>query len=150
MEKSLILIKPDAVCKKVMGEIISQFERENLKIVALKMIFLDKEKAEGFYKVHKGKYFFDELIRFMNTAPSCAMVIEGENAVLKSREIIGARIPNEAKQGTIRQKFGSDGRRNIVHASDSLENAEIEINFFFTKKEIYSYNEIDWLNSTPG
>lgn len=149
MEKSLILIKPDAVCKKLIGETIKYFEKNNLKIVALKMFFFNEEQAKNFYKVHKDKHFFDGLVAFMITAPCIAMVVEGKNAIFKCREIIGARSPKEAIVGTIRKDLASDGRRNIVHASDSKETASYEINFFFSEKEIYKYSKKNWLNSQP-
>lgn len=150
MERSLVIIKPDGICKKLIGEVIKKFEDEGFKIRAMKMLQLTKEKAEEFYQVHRDKYFFSGLIKFMLTAPSIVMVVEGENAIKRIRDIIGARVPSEAEKGTIRRNFGADGRRNIVHGSDSLETAEFEINCFFKPEEIYQYNEEDWLNSEPG
>ena len=148
--KTVVLVKPDAVGKKVAGEVITRFEREGLKIVAMKMIFFDKEKAEEFYKVHREKHFFPGLIRFMTRCPSVAMIVEGENAVLRVREIIGERVPHEASEGTIRRDLASDGRRNIVHGSDSPETAKKEMACLFSPQEVYSYNEKDWLDSEPG
>ena len=150
MERSLVIIKPDGICKKVVGEIIKRFETEGFKIRAIKMVQLTKENAEKFYQVHRDKYFFPGLIKFMLTAPSVVMIVEGENAVNRIRDMIGARVPSEAERGTIRGDFGADGRRNIVHGSDSLETAEFEINCLFSPEEIYSYNDKDWLNSEPG
>ena len=150
MERSLVIIKPDGVCRGVIGEVIRKFETEGFRVRAMKMVRLTKEKAEEFYAVHKDKYFFPGLIKFMLTAPSVVMVVEGENAVSRIRNIIGARVPSEAGKGTIRRDFGADGRRNIVHGSDSRETAEFEINCFFAPDEILSYKEEDWLNSEPG
>ncbi len=150
VERSLVIIKPDGVCKKVMGKIIKRFEDEGFKILAMKMIKFSREKAEEFYQVHKEKYFFPGLIKFILSAPSVAMVVEGENAVNRIRDIIGARVPSEAEKGTIRGNFGADGRRNIVHGSDSSKTAEFEINCLFNPEEIYFYNDEDWLNSEPG
>ena len=150
MERSLVIIKPDGVCKRVVGEVVRRFEKEGFKIRAMKMTQLTKEKAEEFYAVHKEQYFFPGLIKFMLTAPSVVMVVEGENAIKRVRDMIGARVPKEAEKGTIRGDFGADGRRNIVHSSDSKETAEFEINCFFKPDEILSYNEEDWLNSEPG
>ena len=150
MERSLVIIKPDGVCKKMVGEIIKRFENEGFKIRAMKMIQLTREKAEEFYQVHRNKAFFPGLIKFMLTAPSVVMVVEGENAIKRIRDMIGARVPSEAEPGTVRKDFGTDGRRNIVHGSDSLETAEFEINCLFRPEEIFQYNEEDWLNSEPG
>ena len=150
MERTVVLIKPDAVGKKLVGEVIVRFEKEGFKIVALKMVFLNKEKAEKFYKVHKGKNFFPGLIQFMTRTPSLVMVVEGEDAIHRVREIIGERVPQEAKEGTIRRDLASDGRRNIVHGSDSEETVEEEISCLFSPEEIYSYNEGNWLDSEPG
>ena len=150
IERTVVLVKPDAVGKKLVGEVIVRFEREGFKIVAMKMVFLNKEEAEKFYKVHKGKDFFPGLIKFMTRTPSVAMIVEGENAVRRVREIIGERVPREAKEGTIRRDLASDGRRNIVHGSDSRETVKEEISSLFSPEEIYSYNEEDWLDSEPG
>jgi len=150
MERTLVVIKPDGVCRKVIGEIIRKFEVEGFRICALKMLHLTREKVEEFYQVHKNSHFFPGLIKFMLTAPCVIMVVEGENAITRVRDLIGARVPSEAKEGTIRREFGADGRRNIVHGSDSRETAEFEINCFFSPDEIFSYKEEDWLNSEPG
>ena len=147
MERSLVIIKPDGVCKRAAGEIIKRFESEGFRIRAMKMIQLTKEKAEEFYKVHKNSAFFPGLIKFMLAAPSVGMVIEGKDAIKRIRDMIGARVPSEAGEGTIRRDFGADGRRNVVHGSDSKETAEFEINCLFSPEEILSYNEEDWLNS---
>lgn len=150
MERSLVIIKPDGVCKGVAGEIIKRFESEGFKIRAMKMVQLTREKAEEFYRVHRDRHFFPGLIKFMLTAPSVILVVEGKNVIKRIRCMIGARVPSEAEKGTVRADFGADGRRNIVHGSDSKENAEFEIGCLFTAKEIYSYNDGDWLNSEPG
>jgi len=150
LQRTLILIKPDGVCKGLIGEIIKRLEDEKFKIVALKMVWLDERKAKEFYQPHQGKDFFSGLIDFMITAPCVAMVAEGRNAIRRVRELIGERVPREAKMGSIRGDFGSDGRRNIVHGSDSLSSIKKEIECFFTSNEIFSYEKEDWLNSEPG
>jgi len=144
------LIKPDGVCKRLIGEILRRIESEGFKIVALKMIRPEQEKIEEFYEPHKGKPFFSGLVKFMLTAPCVVMVVEGENAVRRVRELIGDRVPAEATKGSIRGDFGSDGKRNVVHGSDSLDSARREISCFFSSKEIFFYGENDWLNSEPG
>jgi len=145
VERTLILIKPDGVCKRLIGEVIRRVEREGFKIVALKMVKPDQAKIEEFYKPHQGKPFFPGLIRFMLTAPCVAAVAEGKNVVKRVRELIGERVPAEASPGSIRGEFGFDGRKNIVHGSDSLNSAEREINCFFSPQEIFSYHQEDWL-----
>jgi len=144
------LIKPDGVCKRLIGEILRRIESEGFKIVALKMIRPEQEKIEEFYEPHKGKPFFSGLVKFMLTAPCVVMVVEGKNAVRRVRELIGDRVPAEATKGSIRGDFGSDGKRNVVHGSDSLDSARREISCFFSSKEIFFYDENDWLNSEPG
>ncbi len=144
------MIKPDGVCKRLIGEILRRIESEGFKIVALKMIRPEQEKIEEFYEPHKGKPFFSGLVKFMLTAPCVVMVVEGENAVRRVRELIGDRVPAEATKGSIRGDFGSDGKRNVVHGSDSLDSARREISCFFSSKEIFFYGENDWLNSEPG
>ena len=143
-EKTLVIIKPDGVCGKFSGDIIKRFDAEGLKLTALKMLKLSKESAESFYSVHKGKEFFEPLIKFMCSAPVIAMVWEAESAVAKTRSIIGATNSKEAAAGTLRNMFGTDGRRNVVHASDSPENAEKEISFFFKPEEVMKYDYKDW------
>ncbi len=150
MQRTLILIKPDGVCKGLIGEIVKRLEEEKFKIVGLKMVWLDERKAEEFYQPHQGNPFFPGLINFMRTAPCVAMVAERENAIRKARELIGERIPREAKMRSIRGDFGSDGRRNIIHASDSLSSVKREIECFFTSDELFSYEKEDWLNSESG
>jgi nucleoside-diphosphate kinase len=136
MQQTLSIIKPDAVKKNVIGKIIDRFESNGLRIAAMKKIQLSKKDAEQFYAVHKERPFFGELVEFMISGPVVVMVLEGENAVAKNRELMGATNPKEAAPGTIRADFADSIDANAVHGSDSLENAEIEINFFFAKREI--------------
>jgi nucleoside-diphosphate kinase len=131
MEQTLSIIKPDAVAKNVIGQIYSRFENANLRIIAAKMTHLTKAEAEGFYAVHKDRPFFGELVAFMTSGPVMITVLEGENAVLKHRELMGATNPAEAEAGTIRADFAQSIDENAVHGSDSLENAKIEIDYFF-------------------
>lgn len=144
MEKTCIIIKPDGVCKKVSGDIIKRFYSEGLKLIALKMARPEREVIEQFYEVHKEKEFFKPLVDFMCSAPIIVMVWEGENAVATVRRVIGSTNSKEAAEGTLRNMFGTDGRRNIVHASDSAENAEKEISVFFDEKNIMRYDYNDW------
>ena len=130
-ERTLSIIKPDAVKKNVIGEIISRFEKSGLIIENAMMVDLDKKEAEGFYEVHKDRPFFNDLVEFMTSGPVMVMVLEGENAVLKNRELMGATNPKEADSGTIRADFADSIDANAVHGSDSLENAAIEIDYFF-------------------
>jgi len=130
-EQTLSIIKPDAVAKNVIGEIYSRFEKAGLKIVMAQMIELSKEEAEGFYEVHKERPFFNDLVAFMISGPVMIQVLEGENAVLTNRELMGATNPKEAEAGTIRADFADSIDANAVHGSDSLENARIEIDYFF-------------------
>ena len=134
IERTLSIIKPDAVAKNVIGKIYSRFEDAGLRIVAAKMAHLSKEEAEGFYAVHKERPFFNDLVSFMTSGPVIVQVLEGENAVAKHREIMGATNPKEAAPGTIRADFASSIDENACHGSDSLENAKIEIDFFFDGK----------------
>ena len=131
VEQTLSIIKPDAVKKNVIGEIYSRFEKAGLKIVQAQMIDLTKEEAEGFYAVHKDRPFFNDLVSFMTSGPVMIQVLEGDNAVLKNRELMGATNPKEAAPGTIRADFAESIDANAVHGSDSLENAKIEIKYFF-------------------
>jgi len=136
MEKTLILIKPDAVERGFNGEIIARFEREGLKLVALKMIHLSKEMASKHYAVHKGKSFYDGLVEYISSAPIVAMVFEGDKAIDSARKIMGATDPAKAEKGTIRGDFGLDIGRNSVHGSDGPQTAETEIKLFFGGFEI--------------
>jgi len=133
MERTLSIIKPDAVAKNVIGKIYSRFEDAGFKIVAAKMLHLDEVSAGGFYAVHKDQPFFKDLISFMTSGPVIVQVLEGENAVAKHREIMGATNPQEAAPGTIRADFAETLDENAVHGSDSLENAVIEISYFFSE-----------------
>lgn len=136
LERTLSILKPDAVGKNHIGEIISMFEKNNLKIVAAKMLHLTQAEAEGFYAVHKERPFFKDLVSFMISGPVLIMVLEGNNAVMLNRDIMGATDPKKAAEGTIRAKFASSIDENAVHGSDSLENAGIEISYFFSQIEI--------------
>jgi nucleoside-diphosphate kinase len=131
IEQTLSIIKPDAVAKNVIGEIYTRFEKANLKIVKAMMVHLTKEEAEGFYAVHKDRPFFNDLVTFMTSGPVMIQALEGDNAVLKNRELMGATNPKEADVGTIRADFADSIDANAVHGSDSLENAKIEIEYFF-------------------
>ena len=131
IEKTLSIIKPDAVAKNVIGEIYTRFEKANLKIIKAMMVHLSKEEAEGFYAVHKERPFFNDLVTFMTSGPVMIQALEGDNAVLKNRELMGATNPKEADAGTIRADFADSIDANAVHGSDSLENAKIEIEYFF-------------------
>ena len=132
IEQTLSIIKPDAVAKNVIGEIYTRFEKANLKIIKAMMVHLSKEEAEGFYAVHKERPFFNDLVKFMTSSPVMIQVLEGDNAVLKNRELMGATDPKEADAGTIRADFADSIDANAVHGSDSLENAKIEIDYFFS------------------
>ncbi|MEF9519439.1 nucleoside-diphosphate kinase [Chlamydia crocodili] len=136
MEQTLSIIKPDSVGKAHIGEIVAIFEKSGFRIAAMKMMHLSVKEAEGFYAVHKSRPFFQELVDFMISGPVVVMVLEGDNAVVRNREIMGATNPQEAAQGTIRSQFGESIGINAIHGSDSLENAAIEINYFFSKIEI--------------
>ena len=137
IERTVSIIKPDAVSKNVIGKIYDRFESNGLKIVAAKMKHLTREEAEAFYAVHKERPFFNDLVAFMVSGPVMVQVLEGENAVAKNREIMGATNPENALEGTIRKDFANNTSENAVHGSDSLENAKIEIDFFFNPEEIY-------------
>ena len=136
MERTLSIIKPDAVAKNVIGEIYSRFENSGFKIVAAKMLHLDEIMAGGFFAVHQDRPFFKDLISFMTSGPVMIQVLEGENAVAKHREIMGATNPQEATSGTIRSDFAESLDENAVHGSDSIENAAIEITYFFSEDDI--------------
>jgi len=136
MERTLSIIKPDAVAKNVIGQIYSRFEDAGLTVVAAKMKHLSQEDAEGFYAVHKERPFFNDLVAFMVSGPVMIQVLEGDNAVAKNRELMGATNPTEAEAGTIRADFAETIDANAVHGSDSAENAAIEVAFFFADNEI--------------
>lgn len=137
-EQTLSIIKPDAVKKNVIGEILSRFESKGLKIVGAKMLHLTKEQAEGFYAVHKDRPFFQELVDFMTSGPVLIQVLEGENAIAANRDIMGATNPAEAAPGTIRKDFAESISCNAVHGSDAPETAKQEIEFFFKPSEVIS------------
>ena len=137
-EKTLSIIKPDATSRNLIGEIISRFEKNGLKVVAAKMVQLSRDQAGGFYAEHEGKPFFDNLIDYMTSAPVLVQVLEGENAVMLNRSLMGATNPQEAEPGTIRAAFAESIDANAVHGSDSLQSAEREIAYFFASEEICS------------
>ncbi len=136
MERTLSIIKPDATKRNLIGKIIAKFEENNLRVVAMKKIFLSREQAEKFYEVHKERPFYPTLVEFMISGPVVVQVLEGENAVAKNRAIMGATNPAVADKGTIRAEFAESVEANSVHGSDSLENAANEIKFFFSDIEI--------------
>ena len=136
IERTISIIKPDAVAKDVVGQIYSRFENNGLRIVAAKMKHLSTKEAQDFYAVHKARPFFGDLVAFMTSGPVMIQVLEGENAVAKNRELMGANNPKEAPAGTIRADFADSIENNAVHGSDSLENAAIEIAYFFSQSEI--------------
>jgi nucleoside-diphosphate kinase len=140
-ERTLSMVKPDGVENNCIGAILARLEQAGLKIVAAKMIFLSRREAERFYGAHKGKHFFESLISFITSGPLLALVLEGENAILKNRDVMGATNPLKALPGTIRGDFAKDIgdrlERNVVHGSDAPETAAVEIGFFFGEREIY-------------
>ena len=138
IERTLSIIKPDAVAKNVIGEIYSRFEKAGLKVVASKMLRLDDELADGFYAEHRERGFFGDLIAFMTSGPVMVQVLEGEGAVLKNRELMGATNPAGAEAGTIRADFAVSIDANAVHGSDSVESAQREVSYFFKDEEICS------------
>jgi len=138
IERTLSIIKPDAVAKNVIGKIYTRFEDAGLKIIASKMVHLSRKDAEGFYAVHRERPFFRDLVDFMISGPVMIQVLEGEGAVLRNRELMGATDPKKAEKGTIRADFADSIDANAVHGSDSAENAQIEIGYFFPSYEINS------------
>lgn len=138
-ERTLSIIKPDAVAKNAIGQIIARFEKGGLRVVAAKMMRLSKTQAEQFYGVHKERPFFPALVSFMSSGPVLVQVLEGPNAVAKNREIMGATNPKDAAAGTVRADFADSIDHNAVHGSDSLDNAKQEVAFFFQPEEIVSY-----------
>ncbi|PAV26256.1 nucleoside diphosphate kinase [Tamilnaduibacter salinus] len=136
VERTLSIIKPDAVAKNAIGEIETRFEKAGLQIVAAKMIHLSQEQAEGFYAEHKERPFFPDLVAFMTSGPVVVQVLEGENAIAKNRDLMGATNPEEAEPGTIRADFAKSIDANAVHGSDSPESAEREIAYYFNDNEI--------------
>src|SRR5688500_14976949 len=138
VETTLSIIKPDAVAKSVIGQIYTRFENAGLNIIAAKMMQLSREQAENFYDIHRARTFFKDLVEFMISGPVMIQVLQGENAVGKNREIMGATNPKEAAPGTIRADFADSIDANAVHGSDSLENAAIEIAYFFPATDVYA------------
>ncbi len=135
-QRTLSIIKPDGVAKGVIGEVIKRFEKNDIKIVAMKMIKMTKDQAKGFYAVHKEKPFFDSLTDFMSSGPAVVMVLEGEDVIAKNRKLMGATNYKEAEPGTIRADFATDIEKNVVHGSDAPETAAFEMGYFFNALEI--------------
>ncbi|HIC96061.1 TPA: nucleoside-diphosphate kinase [Candidatus Bipolaricaulota bacterium] len=144
-ERTFVMLKPDAVQRGLVGEIISRIERKGLKIVALRLLQLDRPLAERQYEIHRGKHFFEELIGFVTSSPVVAMVVEGDEAIRVVRKLMGATNPFEAEPGTIRGDFGLDLTKNLIHSSDSAETASREIALFFRREELLDYE----LSSAP-
>ena len=138
VERTLSIIKPDAVTKNVIGQIYSRFENAGLKIVAARMAHLSRAEAEGFYAVHRARPFFNDLVTFMTSGPVMIQALEGENAILKNRELMGATDPKKADKGTIRADFADSIDANAVHGSDAAETAAVEIAYFFPALNVYS------------
>src|SRR3954447_23537514 len=138
VERTFSIIKPDAVAKNVIGEIMARFEKAGLKIVAERMVHLSRAEAEGFYAVHKSRPFFKDLVEFMISGPVVVQVLEGENAIQKNRDLMGATDPKKAEKGTIRADFADSIDANAVHGSDAAETAAVEIAFFFPQVNVYS------------
>ena len=136
MERTLSIIKPDGVKKGLIGEIITRFEKAGLKVVAMKMIHITKKAAEGFYAVHRGKPFYNSLTDFMSSGPCVVLILEGEKAISRNRELMGATNPKDAAPGTIRREFAANVEQNIVHGSDAPETAAFEMGYFFNSLEI--------------
>lgn len=136
MQRTLCMVKPDGVARGLIGEVIRRFERAGLRVAALRMVRLDKKEAEAFYAVHREKGFFASLTSFMSSGPVVAMVLEGESAIQKVRDLMGATNPKDAAPGTIRADYASEVEKNVVHGSDSPESAAVEIPFFFSGLEI--------------
>ena len=139
IERTLSIIKPDGVEKGIIGRVVSRFETNGLKPIAMRMKLLSRTEAEGFYAVHRARPFFADLVKFMTSGPVVLMVLEGEGAVAKNRDIMGATDPKKAAEGTIRKDFATDIEKNTVHGSDSPENAKVEIAYFFPEIEILPY-----------
>lgn len=139
MERTLIIIKPDAVIRGLIGRVLTYFEGKDLRIVTLKMVHLSREEARGFYYVHRERPFYESLTAFMSSAPAVVAVLEGDGAISRVREIMGATNPQEAKPGTIRKELGENVERNTVHGSDSPESAAYEIPFFFSQLDLFSH-----------
>ena len=139
MERTFVLLKPDAVQRGLAGEILARFERRGYRILALKMLQADRDLAERHYEVHRGKFFFDGLVQHLTSGPVVAMVLEGDNVIQAVRTMVGSTIPNEAAAGTIRGDLAVAGLRNLVHASDAPESAEHEMSLYFEDSEVSEY-----------
>ena len=137
VERTLSIVKPDAVEKNIIGKIFSRFEEKGLKIIAARMLHLSRKQAEGFYAVHRGRPFFNDLVEFMTSGPVMVQVLEGDNAIQVNRELMGATDPQKAAKGTLRADFAQSINFNAVHGSDSLETAAMEIAYFFSTLEIH-------------
>lgn len=144
MERTCVIVKPDGVGKKVVGEVVRRLESEPLRLIGMKMIRPVKSQIESFYEVHRGKPFYEPLVRFMLSGPIVVTAWEGEDAITRVRTIIGATNSKEAAPGTLRQMFGTDNRRNLVHASDSKENGVREVSFYFAPNELFAYDSDEW------
>jgi nucleoside-diphosphate kinase len=142
IERTFAMLKPDAVMRGLIGQVISRLEASGLKVVAMRMLKVDRQTAERLYEVHKGKPFYDGLIEYSMSGPVVAMILEGEDAVRRLRQVIGATDPAKAEPGTIRRDFGIGIRENVIHAADSPENAEREMRIFFKADEILSYERL--------
>ena len=138
VERTFSIVKPDAVAKNVIGQILARFEAAGLRIVAVRMMFLSRSEAEGFYAVHRGRPFFNDLVQFMTSGPVLVQVLEGDNAIAKNRELMGATDPKKAAKGTIRADFADSIDANAVHGSDGAETAKTEIAYFFAASEVFS------------
>ena len=138
MERTLSIIKPDGVKKGLIGEVIKRFEKAGLKIVAMKMVHMTKKTAEGFYAVHRGKPFYNSLTDFMSSGPCVVLILEGEKAISRNRELMGATNPKDAAAGTIRIEYAANVEQNIVHGSDAPDTAAFEMGYFFNALEILS------------
>ncbi len=138
VERTLSIIKPDAVAKNVIGEIYSRFEKAGLKVIAARMTHLSRNEAEGFYAVHRGRPFFGDLVEFMSSGPVMVQVLEGDNAILRNRDLMGATDPKKADAGTIRKDFAQSIDANAVHGSDAADTAQVEIAYFFASSQLYS------------
>ena len=136
IQRTLSIIKPDGVSRNIIGEVITRLEREGLRIIAMKLVHMTKKQAQGFYKIHEDKPFFNSLTDFMSSGPCVVIILEGENVIEKYRGIMGATDFRKAEEGTIRKLYATDIEHNVVHGSDSPETAKIEINYFFNAFEI--------------
>ena len=144
MEKTCILVKPDAVCKNLVGTVLDRFAKTGLQLSGLKILKMSDAQAEEFYQEHKGKPFYEALVKFMTSAPIVASAWAGDGAVAKARAVMGATNSPEAAPGTLRREFGTNNRYNVVHGSDSPVSAQREIRFFFKPEELFTYQENDW------